>query len=598
MVIVRTRSLWWAALAGPVWACSSHPTPVVTAAPTPSRRHTPPESTIVAAPSPPSAPAGLPEIQLADNRTPADTEAAADSVILERLANAHPASIDSAADTTEPESTPGGANLTDSRVTWDIDVTTYGSHSRVQFYLDFFQGPARDRFTVWLQRMPRYEGMIRRKLHEYGLPEDMVYLALIESGFSNVAVSRSRAAGMWQFIKGTARLYGLRVDSWVDERRDPFRATDAAARHLSDLKDQFGSLYLAAAAYNAGAGKVDRGLRRLTRADHHLAKGEEEEEESDDASFFRLYDTRYLRRETKDYVPKLIAAALIAKQPERFGFPPVDDTTSLATDSIIVPDATGLDVIARLADTSVSFIRELNPQYLRGVTPPHASATVRLPEGSGQPVAAAYAALPPGERVATIEHVVGRGQTVGSIARMYNVSPEVIGDANPGIPMTRLKPGSRLLIPTSYLALSTRDRRSVEDRRPRVVSTVTGPGRYRVTWGESLWTIANKFGVRVTQLRSWNGIDPGEQLKAGDMIWVKPPSDQPPAPVSAAPDPPAPRATPPAAQPGRTHLVRRGETLSQIATHYGVTLQALRQANDLQARELLKTGTRLKIPGS
>ena len=143
-------------------------------------------------------------------------------------------------------------------------------------------------------------------------PGDLVYLALIESGFSNTATSRAKAVGMWQFMKGTAKLYGLRVDSWVDERRDPYRATDAAARHLRDLNRRFGSLYLAAAAYNAGSGKVSRGLIRLPDDDS--------DSPNSDAAFFRLYDTKLLRRETKDYVPKLIAAALIAKQPKRYGF--------------------------------------------------------------------------------------------------------------------------------------------------------------------------------------------------------------------------------------------------------------------------------------
>ena len=160
---------------------------------------------------------------------------------------------------------------------------------------------------IWLTRMPRYEGMIRERLQEQGLPGDLVYLALIESGFSNSATSRAKAVGMWQFMKGTAKGYGLRVDSWVDERRDPYRATAAAARHLQQLNDRFGSLYLAAAAYNAGAGKVSRGVRRLPDDDADSLNS--------DATFFRLYDTKLLRRETKDYVPKLIAAARIAKEP-------------------------------------------------------------------------------------------------------------------------------------------------------------------------------------------------------------------------------------------------------------------------------------------
>ncbi len=248
-------------------------------------------------------------------------DSAADMSMLEQLAAAHPDTGDSSLGSTGEAGSHGGANELESAVTWDIDVETYNSHARVQYYLDFFQGFARERMAVWLTRMPRYEPMIRDKLREHGVPEDMVYLALIESGFSNSAVSRSRATGMWQFMKGTGKLYGLRIDSWVDERRDPIRATDAAARHLADLRDRFGSMYLAAAAYNAGAGKVGRGLKRLG--------DDEEEEDNPDADFFRLYDTRFLRRETKDYVPKLIAAALIAKQPEKYGFPKIEGIAPL-----------------------------------------------------------------------------------------------------------------------------------------------------------------------------------------------------------------------------------------------------------------------------
>ena len=186
--------------------------------------------------------------------------------------------------------------------TYDIDVSTYAANRRVLQYLEFFQVDARDRFAIWLSRLNRYEGMIRARLRAKGLPEDLVYLTLIESGLSNSAVSRARAVGMWQFISGTARMYGLTVDPWVDERRDPFKATDAAVNYLSDLVKRLGSVYLAAAAYNAGEGRITRGVRRLPGESDSLS----------DATFFQLADRRYLRRETRDYVPKLIAAALVA----------------------------------------------------------------------------------------------------------------------------------------------------------------------------------------------------------------------------------------------------------------------------------------------
>src|SRR3954470_20592562 len=224
------------------------------------------------------------------------------------------------------------------RISWDIDVQTFAEHPRVQYYLNYFQGVSRTGMTLFLTRGARYEPMIRRVFEAEGLPGDLGYLALIESGYSNDAVSRSHAVGMWQFMKGTARGYGLRVDTWVDERRDPVKATEAAARYLHHLGDRFGPLSLPAAPYTAGAVKLSRSLGKLQwEASADSSDGEAdalEEDDSDaevaadevettldstdvtsDAAFFRLASTDLLTTETQDYVPKLIAAAVIAKQP-------------------------------------------------------------------------------------------------------------------------------------------------------------------------------------------------------------------------------------------------------------------------------------------
>ncbi len=392
---------------------------------------------------------------------------------------------------------------------YDIDVESFAQHRRVQYYIDFFLGPARDRFEIWLGRMHRYEGMIRETLRGHGIPQDLVYLALIESGFSNTAVSRARAVGMWQFISSTGRRYGLEIGTWVDERRDPFKATDAAARHLRDLEQRFGSWYLAAAAYNGGPTRVTRGIRRL-RADADALS---------DTTFFHLSDRRYLRRETRDYVPKLIAAALIAKQPALYGFHEVTLQQPLVFDEVTVTDATSLDVVARLADTTARAIVELNSHFYRGVTPPRRTSVVRVPRGRGPQVARRWAELPASERVSFIEHRIRRGETLSLIAQRYGVSLRLLTAANPGLEPRRLRIGQRLIVPLSSGA--RRDAGAGRAPPPPVVSATTSTNTYHtVRRGESLWTISRRYGVRISQLRRWNRIGVEDVLQAGRRLRV------------------------------------------------------------------------------
>src|SRR5215204_3402043 len=455
----------------------------------------PADTTFVPPDSPPSDPVLVAADTAAELQVAADS--AADEALLEELAAAHPKAEESEDDAAEGRTTgmAGRSEALADAVAWDIDVETFNSHTRVQYYLDFFLGKGRQRMAIWLSRMPRYEGMIRERLQRESLPGDLVYLALIESGFSNTATSRAKAVGMWQFMKATGKGYGLRIDSWVDERRDPMRATDAAAKHLRDLNRRFNSLYLAAAAYNAGSGKVSRGLGRLP--------DEESDTVNTDAMFFRLYDTKLLRRETKDYVPKLIAAALIAKQPERYGFK-VEKAAPIAYDSIIVPDMTGLDVIARLADTTVAAIRELNPQYLRLTTPPGTRSVVRLPAGRGEGTVASYAVLPPRQRVTFIEHFMAGGETLGHIARRYHVNQAMLLAANPKLNPRRVRIGQRVVVPTGGVPSTRVARRMAE----RVVAAGTSTSTFhRVRRGETISEIADEYGVTQRELRGWNNLD-------------------------------------------------------------------------------------------
>ncbi len=311
---------------------------------------------------------------------------------------------------------------------WDIPIEF---NEAVDRWLAYFQRRGRRNLQIHLTRAGRYEPAMRAIMREHGLPQDLVYLSLIESGYDPNAYSRAHAVGLWQFLASTGRRYGLRIDGWVDERRDPIKATRAAAAHLKDLYEEFGSWYLAAAAYNGGAHRVRRAIRRTGSRD-----------------FWTLARRRYLPRETRNYVPKFIAAALIAKQPEKYGFS-VSSAGPLSYDVGQVPDATSLSVIAEAAGVSLAEVVTLNPQLVRRVTPPGERYFVRLPARTGPKFAINYARVPAEDRLRAIEHTIRRGDTLAQLARTYRSDLSAIRSANPGIRPRRLRVGQSLLIPIS-----------------------------------------------------------------------------------------------------------------------------------------------------
>jgi membrane-bound lytic murein transglycosylase D len=278
--------------------------------------------------------------------------------------------------------------------------------------------------------------MIVDELRARDLPIELLHLPLVESGYSTSALSRASALGLWQFIAGTARIEGLEVSSWVDERRNPERATAAALQHLEKLHSQYGSWYLALSAYNAGPGRVNRALDRRGIGTP-----------TDESSFWAIRDL--LPRETRDYVPLFIAASVISRYPALFGFDGVEPQLPDLYDVVTVPDATDLVVIAEAAGTTEVEIRRLNPQYIRGVTPPDRSAPIRLPEGLASAFEVAYSAIPPEKRIRVREHIVRRGETLSAIAARYGTSVRVIQDANGIRRPDRLQIGQRLRIPVA-----------------------------------------------------------------------------------------------------------------------------------------------------
>jgi membrane-bound lytic murein transglycosylase D len=298
-----------------------------------------------------------------------------------------------------------------------------------------------------------------------------------------------------------------------------------------------------------------------------LPEDDEADSLNSDATFFRLYDTKLLRRETKDYVPKLIAAARIAKEPARYGFA-VEPAAPARYDSIVVPTMTGLDVIARLADTTVAAVRELNPQYLRLATPPGVRSVVRIPAGRGPTTLAAYDQLPPARRITFLEHTVAKGQTLSGIASRYGVSTRLVIEANPRLRGRKLRPGQRVIVPTGGAISGSVARRMADPVEPASSSPT---GFHRVRRGETLSGLATEYGVTVRQLSAWNALGEDGVVRAGQRIRV--------------------------AAPTRIHQVRRGETLTGLAKRYRVSVQALRKANGLSSRDALRAGVTLRIPG-
>ena len=461
-------------------------------------------------------------------------------------------------------------------------------------FIRYFQTRGRSRFELYLSRSGKYTEMMREILAKYGLPEDLVYLALIESGFSPKAYSVARAAGPWQFIAATGRRYGLRIDWWADERRDAEKSTHAAASYLRDLYGMFESWPLAAAAYNAGEGKITRAVSRY---------------KSDD--YAELIRHRYLKQETKDYVPKMLAALAIAKEPEKYGFVDVRYESPLDLRTAEVPGGTDLAVVAEILEVPYETLRDWNPELRRFCTPPNRDRyELRLSDDAARLAEERMEEIRTRAKITFLQHNVRKGETLQGLAGKYGTSAAVLKELN-GLKRDSLSRTSRLVIPVTGLSVEetapgkeispdqlTMAHMQVEERgRKSRGKQRRGPesgGSVTVRKGDTLGRLAKAHGISAKALARANDLSPGAKLKAGTQL-VLPGGEASRSPAAAK------RGTAAAAAPvggKRTarYKVHEGDTLERIARVYGVTPQRLAERNRLKPGDPLRLGTVLVIP--
>jgi membrane-bound lytic murein transglycosylase D len=429
-------------------------------------------------------------------------------------------------------------------------------NAKVLDYVEIFQTTRRRSFEAGLVRSRKYEAMMKPVFRELGIPTDLYYLALIESGYNPKAYSSARAMGIWQFISSTGRLYGLRRTEWLDERRDPGKSTQAAARHLKDLYDELGSWPLALAAYNAGKGRVQRAIAKAGTSD-----------------FWSLQ----LPAQTRNYVPAFFAAVIIAKNPERYGFQPEYEELQ-ATEVMEIGGGTRLSLVAALCRTSVEAIKDLNPELRTSTVPPGGKYALRIPAGRLEELSAGLARIPAGRTTAGLSNYrVAPGDTLFAIAQRFGTSVESIREANRLADGT-IRAGQQLVIP---------GQRSAEAPIPRtpgrILVSSAVPESYRVAAGDNPWSIARRFGLALDELLAWNGLEAGAVLSIGQKLSLREPGAGEPSEARTA-------------SASRTYEVRKGDNLSQIARRFETSVGEIRRLNQLESADALKPGDRLVLP--
>lgn len=370
-------------------------------------------------------------------------------------------------------------------------------NKKVNMYLDLFQNSQRATFSSWLARSAKYQPMIEKELEEAGLPKDLLYLAMIESGYNQLACSSARAVGLWQFMEPTGKQYDLRVDKYVDERRDPLKSTKAAVTYLSDLYQEFDDWYLAVAAYNSGPGTIRNGLKK-----HNVD------------NFWDLAGKEYLSIETKRYVPKLIAALLIAKNPEKFGFTNISYDEPLRSDTITVGPGMSLDAIALISNSTAKKIQELNQELRLGKTPLNTDKyEVNIPEDTADIAAKNLSRLHSIVSVDYKTHKVGKGDTLTKISKKYNVNKTTLLKVN-DLHGGKIAYGANLRIPYNTVTYKLLPQGSSGANVAYQDSLVL----HKIKKGDTISKIADIYSVPPQMIVEWNGLKNAHSIRAGQQL--------------------------------------------------------------------------------
>ncbi|MDR0518097.1 MAG: LysM peptidoglycan-binding domain-containing protein [Fibromonadaceae bacterium] len=414
-----------------------------------------------------------------------------------------------------------------------------------------------------LSRKTMLDSMIYAKLKERKMPEDLIYLAFIESGFKVQAYSRAKAAGVWQFIPGTGKRYGLPVDFWLDMRRNPEAATNAALSYLSDLYDEFGDWYLAMAAYNCGEGRIRRLVRESLAAKPSLKK----------VSYWDLK----LPRETMHYVPRILAAAIVGHFPEHYSFT-VEQYNLVPFDTATIKDCIPLDKVGSAVGASTNTIRDLNPELMRWCTPPNLkSYTLRVPQGSREKFLAAYEKMDKTQLVRWQQYKVKKGDNIGSISKLFGLKVADVQAAN-NLKGTRLSVGQVLIIPMPVGANPPKDNKKATEKAELQASAVANGAEidsharfYVVRKGDNLSSVSRRFGISSQNLMTWNGMQSNKVL-VGQKLYLQDPIKKPEKITAVAKNNSA-------AGDSSSYVVKEGDSLWDIARTHDVTVQQLLEWN-------------------